>query len=116
MINAKLGREERYATIVHELAHLYCGHLGTPNDQWWPDRRGLPHDIEELEAESVTYMVCLRSGIDNRSEKYLAGYLREHTQVPRMSLERVMKTAGLIESMSRQRMEPRKPPTNEAGG
>ena len=101
VINAKLGREEQYATIVHELAHLYCGHLGTPNDQWWPDRRGLPHGIEELEAESVTYMVCLRSGIDNRSEEYLAGYFREHTQVPRMSLERVMKAAGLIESMSR---------------
>lgn len=116
VINAKQGREERYATIVHELAHLYCGHLGTPNDQWWPDRRGLPHDIEELEAESVTYMVCLRSGIDSRSEKYLAGYLGEHTQVPRMSLERVMKTAGLIESMSRGRMKPRKPPTKEVGG
>ena len=75
VINARQGREAQYATIVHELAHLYCGHLGTPNDQWWPDRRGLRHDIQELEAESVTYMVCLRSGIDNPSEQYLAGYV-----------------------------------------
>jgi len=30
--NEKLSQEARYATIVHELAHLYCGHLGTPND------------------------------------------------------------------------------------
>ena len=116
VINARKGREAQYATIIHELAHLYCGHLGTTNDQWWPDRRGLSRDIEEFEAESVTYMVCLRSGIDNPSEQYLAGYVGEHEQVPSISLERVMKTAGLIELMSRQKMKPRKPSTNEAGG
>ena len=116
VINGGLSREARYATIVHELAHLYCGHLGTPNVRWWPDRRGLRHGIRELEAESVTYMVCLRSGIDNPSEQYLSSYVREYKQVLPISLERVMKAAGLIESMSCQRMKPRKPSQNEAGG
>jgi hypothetical protein len=32
LINGNLSREAQYATIVHELAHLYCGHIGTPND------------------------------------------------------------------------------------
>jgi hypothetical protein len=32
LLNANLSAEARYATLVHELAHLYCGHLGTPND------------------------------------------------------------------------------------
>ena len=39
--NLSASRESRYATIVHELGHLYCGHLGTPNAKWWPDRLGL---------------------------------------------------------------------------
>ena len=115
-INAGLSREARYATIVHELAHLYCGHLGTPKVQWWPDRRGLSHEIREFEAESVAYLVCLRCGIDISSEQYLSHYVWEREQVPPISLERVMKAAGLIESMSRRRMKPRKPSQNEAGG
>ena len=116
VINAGLSREARYATIVHELAHLYCGHLGTPKVQWWPDRRELSPEIEEFEAESVAYLVCLRCGIDISSEQYLSGFLEENEQVPPISLERVMKAAGLIESMSQRRMKPRKPSQNEAGG
>ena len=45
------SEQSRYASLAHELAHLYCGHLGTPNDRWWPDRRGLSHAVCELEAE-----------------------------------------------------------------
>lgn len=108
LINGKLSREAQYATIVHELAHLYCGHLGTPNDKWWPDRRGLNHNVREFEAESVAYLVCSRSNIDNPSEQYLSGYVGTQEQVPSISLECVMKAAGLIETMSQQKMKPRK--------
>ena len=113
LINSKLSREARYATIVHELAHLYCGHLGTSNEKWWPDRRGLCLGTIEFEAESVTYMACLRSDIANPSEKYLAGYLENKEQIPTISLENVMKSVGLIESMSRRRMKSREPATQE---
>ena len=109
VVNAKTSPEAQYATIVHELAHLYCGHLGTPSDRWWPDRRGLRRDVKEFEAESVANMVCTRLGIDTPSEQYLAGYVDSSETVPPISLECVMKTGGLIETMSRQRMEPRKP-------
>src|SRR5207248_2429484 len=64
--NSNLSAEARYAILVHELAHLYCGHLGTPNDKWWPDRRGLPHVAREFEAESVCFLVCERLGIAGR--------------------------------------------------
>ena len=107
VINGTLSREAQYATIVHELAHLYCGHLGTPNVRWWPDRRGLSHEIKEFEAESVAYLVCLRCGIDTSSEQYLSHYLEKQERVPPISLDRVMKAAGLIESMSRRRLKPR---------
>jgi hypothetical protein len=115
LLNANHSREARYATMIHELAHLYCGHVGTPNDQWWPDRRGLNYGIGEFEAESVAYLVCTRSGIDNPSAEYLAGYVEREKEVPPISLECVMKAAGLIETMSREPMKPRKAKKNETG-
>jgi hypothetical protein len=39
LLNSVLSTEARYGTLVHELAHLYCGHLGTPNGRWWPNRQ-----------------------------------------------------------------------------
>lgn len=108
LVNSSFTPEAKYATIAHELAHLYCGHLGTPNDKWWPDRRGLPHETCEFEAESITWLLCERLGIENPSAKYLAGYLAHHGDVPAISLECVMKAAGLIEQMGCERLKPRK--------
>lgn len=103
------SRASRYASLARELAHLYCGHLGTPNERWWPDRRGLCHQIREFEAESVAYLVCARCGIDNPSEWYLAGYVGEHEQVPQISLECITRASGLIEAMGRDKLKPREP-------
>lgn len=100
--------ESQYATLTHELAHLYCGHVGTPDDKWWPDRRGLEHHVMEFEAESVAYMVCARSGIRTPSEQYLAGYTGQQGETPPISLDCVMKAAGLIEAMGGEKLKPRK--------
>lgn len=110
LLNSNHSREAQYATLVHELAHLYCGHIGSPNFQWWPDRRHLNHlkDVCEFEAESVCYLVCRRLGIDNPSDEYLAGYLKDHAEVPPVSLDAIMVTANLIERMGRERLKPRK--------
>lgn len=108
LLSRKLSRESRYAILVHELAHLYCGHLGTANRKWWPGRLGLSHQTVEFEAESVAYLVCERIGIDNPSATYLAGYVKTRDKVPRISLECVMKSAGLIERMGKNRLKLRK--------
>jgi len=110
ILNSNLSVETKYATLIHELAHLYCGHLGTPNEKWWQDRRGLSREIREFEAESICYLVCHRLGIANPSEKYLANYMKDKREgdVPAISLECVMKSAGLIEQMGRERLKPRK--------
>lgn len=108
LLNSKLSAEAKYATLVHELGHLYCGHQGTPNEKWWPDRRGLSHQVREFEAESVCYLVCTRLGIDNPSDEYLAGYLGQNSETPLISLECVMKAAGLVEQMGRERLKLRK--------
>ncbi len=108
LLNTKHSSEAQYATLAHELAHLYCGHLGTPSAKWWPDRSNASLDHREFEAESVCYIVCRRLGIDNPSDTYLAGYLRGHDEPPPISLDCVMKVAGLIEQMGREHLKPRK--------
>ena len=60
LLNSNHDLSVQYATLVHELAHLYCGHLGTPNHKWWPDRQGLGRNEEEFEAESICFLVCQR--------------------------------------------------------
>jgi hypothetical protein len=110
ILNSNHSVETKYATLVHELAHLYCGHIGTPNEKWWPDRSRLSHEVQEFEAESICYLVCRRLGVENPSKEYLANYLKnnEKGDVPAISLECVMKSAGLIEQMGRGRLKPRK--------
>ncbi len=98
----------RYATLVHELAHLYCGHLGTPNEKWWPDRRQVDLPTREFEAESVSWLICERLGIENPSVRYLDGYLAKNREVPKIALELVLKAAGHIERMGREQLKLRK--------
>jgi hypothetical protein len=106
-LNRNQTTETRYATLAHELGHLYAGHLGTPNEKWWPDRRGLDLTTREFEAESICYLVCSRLGIDNPSDAYLSDYLNANTEIPHISLDCVMKAAGLIEQMGRERLKSR---------
>jgi len=108
ILNSAFSSEAIYATMVHELTHLYGGHLGTPSKKWWPDRRGLDEAVKEFEAESVTYLLCKRLGIDNPSDQYLAGYMNQDQKVPPISLECIMKAAGLIEKMGQERLKLRK--------
>jgi hypothetical protein len=108
LLNRKFSSEEKFGTIAHELGHLYCGHLGSPNVNWWPDRHTVNKDICEFEAESVCYLVCSRIGIDNPSDEYLAGYMKANKETPPISLEAVMKAAGLVEKMGKERLRPRK--------
>ena len=104
LLNSRHSAETRYGTLVHELAHLYCGHLGTPNGRGWPDRQNLSLTVREFEAESVSYLVCARIGIDTASEEYLAGYSRKCPDTPPISLDRVMRSVWLLEKMGRGRL------------
>ena len=102
ILNKTFKPPAKYATLAHELAHLYCGHLGTPDKRWWPNRKGLALDQREFEAESAAAIVCARLGIENPSAAYLANYLVANEQVPPVSLEAIFKAAGLIEHMGRE--------------
>lgn len=108
-LNIKHAPEAKYATLAHELAHLYCGHIGTLDPRWWPDRRGLSTEAAEIEAESVCYLVCQRLGLDNPSGEYLSAYLGMDRELPEtVSVDRIMKVVGQIESMACGPLKPRK--------
>jgi len=108
VVNQNHSKEEKFATIAHELGHLYCGHLGTPDPKWWPGRGNQPLNVREFEAESVAWLVCERAGVKNPSAEYLSGYLNKNAQIPQISLDNVLKAAGMIESMSKRTLTPRK--------
>jgi hypothetical protein len=99
----------RYASLTHELGHIYAGHVGTTDETWWPDRSGLPKEIKEIEAESISFLVCRRIGIETNAEEYLAGYVAAHEEMPLFSLDTVLTVPGYIGQMGRSLLKPRKP-------
>lgn len=108
VVNRTHPKETRFATILHELGHIYCGHLGTPNLKWWDDRRYLDRNAEEFEAESVCWLVCERLGVKNPSAEYLSGYLDNNQEIPNISIDTVLKSVAIIESIMNGSKEIRK--------
>lgn len=108
VVNSNLSPEEQFGIIIHELGHLYCGHLGKSDTGGWPDRSGLDEDVREFEAESVAWLVCERIGLDNPSAAYLSHYLRDNDMIPPVSLEQILKATRVVERMISRRLSLRK--------
>lgn len=108
VVNRNHPTETKFATVLHELGHMYCGHLGSPNLKWWDDRRNLDIFQREFEAESVCWLVCERMGINNPSAEYLSGYLNNNIEIPNISIDAVLKSVAIVESMMNGIKYPRK--------
>lgn len=89
----------QFATLAHELAHLYLGHLGADKFLKIPDRKTKEHKARELEAESVCYIVCHRNNVQPNSEAYLTGFVNDGLQTEDMDLYALLKAAGQIETI-----------------
>ncbi|GGW35452.1 reverse transcriptase family protein [Streptomyces griseoloalbus] len=113
-VNGNLPLLDRYATLAHELGHLFCGHLGAGPGETWPDRQLRPlseedavkaHARNEVEAESIAYMVLKRLDPDVRMGDYITGHLGPDRQVPEtVALNLTFKAAGLIIEMGKKRL------------
>jgi hypothetical protein len=103
IINQRHSLEEKYASLVNELGHIFCGHLGIDSHAWWSERQALNEIGEEVEAESVTFLVCRRIGLFASSEKYLDNYAPSNQQLPIFSLNAVLQAASYIEAMGKSR-------------
>lgn len=98
-INSNHSAPTRFATLVHELGHLFLGHLGPDAKLKIKDRSDLSHQRAELEAESVSYIVCLRSNVETKAKVYLSNYVQSHDEIDLIDIYGVMKAAGSIESL-----------------
>lgn len=104
-LNEQHSLAQKFATLVHELGHLFCGHLGGISPQGGPSNRmALSLPGRELEAEAVAWLVCQRCQIWPASARYLSGHLAPGNELPEYSLEALLVAAGAVEQMIRGRV------------
>lgn len=96
-INQNHDPAVQFNTLTHELAHLFLGHFGADRNRDIPLRPQLPHPQQELEAESVAYLVCARNDVKSKSQTYLSGYVSQHDTIDNLDLYQVMRAAGQVE-------------------
>jgi hypothetical protein len=77
-INGRHDLPTRFATLAHELGHIYCGHLGADPKGRWVQHRQESHAQCEMEAEAVCWLVCNRNGVSSRSADYLHDLIEEN--------------------------------------
>lgn len=97
-INRNYTPAMAFATLVHELAHLFLGHLG--NDRKLKiSARKREHRICEIEAEAVSSIVCERNGVEIHSTGYLHGFIKNEESADDLDLYAITRTAGQIERL-----------------
>jgi hypothetical protein len=104
-LNAKHDVPTKYATLAHELGHIYCGHLGGDSKGRWPNRRTLflTEHARELEAEAVSWLVCQRNGITTRSKEYLNSLIDE-AALQVVSVYAIYEAANRVESRTESKL------------
>jgi len=98
--------EENFSVIIHELAHLFLGHTGHKQIHYYGKEkptellhRKMARTTEELEAETVSYLICHKLGLMTQSAEYIAGYIKSDEDLLSFSYEIVIKTADKIEKL-----------------
>lgn len=99
-----MSKEENFAVLIHELSHLFLGHTGHKQLHYYGKekpiellQRKLSRTAEELEAETISFLICQKLGLQSRSAEYIAGYIKSDKDLIEFSYEIVIKTADKIE-------------------
>jgi hypothetical protein len=108
-LHDKLDEPSRFGVLLHELAHIYLGHLGGDKDGWWPSRGDLARRAMEVEAEAVAHIVSRRAGLKGASPRYVSRYLDGDATLQTISLDLIAKVAGRLEDMGASILGERRP-------
>ncbi len=103
-LNHRLTAPQQFVTLLHELGHLFCGHLGAfdadnpaADEYGWPDRRGLSHAAKEIEAELVAYHIAERENLVTGAPLYLKSYMEKSPQdVGQVDLDRAVRAIARV--------------------
>ena len=98
-LNRNQNAPAQFTTLVHELGHLYLGHLGPDKYLKIDPRPALDHAHKEVEAESLAYLVCKRRGVHSKSETYLANFVNRVPAIAALDFYRLTKAAGQVETV-----------------
>ena len=97
-VNSRADNGEVFATILHELGHLYCHHIGNKDKAW--KIRDISYSSKEFEAETVSWLICERLEVGNPSEKYLNEYLDDKGNIPQdISIHHILLAVNEIEKL-----------------
>lgn len=89
----------QFATLAHELGHLFLGHIGSDRKLNIPARQPLSKKQRELEAESVSYIVCKRNGVESKSKTYLSDVVDIDIGIDDLDIYQIMRAAGHVEAI-----------------
>jgi hypothetical protein len=98
-VNRNHDAATRFVTLAHELGHLFLGHLGPDKALGVPRRFVSEHALQELEAESVAFIVSERHGVTSRSQVYLSSFAVTDEIVEKLDVHQVMRAADRVESI-----------------
>lgn len=104
-----MSYEQNLAVLIHELGHLFLGHTGhltlrqTTKEGKIKEikllQRKMTRTAEELEAETISFLICKKLGLETRAAEYLAGYISSEKDLEQFSHELVIKIADKIEEI-----------------
>lgn len=95
---------ENFVVLLHEIAHLFLGHTGRKEINKHGTKkvvslpsRNIKRSTEELEAETISYLICKKLGITTQAAEYIAGYIKTVEDLTNFDTELVIKTTDRIE-------------------
>ncbi len=99
-----MSYEQNLAVLIHELSHLFLGHTGhlflrQKNKEIKLMQRKLTRSAEELEAETISFLICKKLGLETKAAEYLAGYITCDEDLENFSHELVIKVSDKIEEL-----------------
>ena len=99
VINDAKPVSQQLITIIHELGHIYCGHLptfkGAQKFGFFSYERHISHCQQEFEAEAVVKFICDRLDVEYKNDTYRDGYLQDG-EIPKIDLNAVISAADKI--------------------
>lgn len=105
IISTALEERHAFKTLTHECAHLLLHNFDARTQDTFELLLMEHRDLREIEAESVSYIVCNALGLDSAdySFKYVASW-KSKSQFLEKSLERIAKVSQSIISLLQQNL------------